>query len=224
MSHAGEALPIDDCWNHIGVRGDQTCVRLKEFLHCRNCPVFAEAARHIRQRNLPDDYRREWAAHFASAAIEADRADHSQLVFRLGQEWLALPTVAFDSVAEPSPIHRLPHRSSPLLLGIVNVDGQLMPCVSLAQLFGASLDSPQPVTLINQRRRLVLRAAGQHFAFHVDALHGIARHAKGDMKPPPANVNKGLQRYLNGVVEIDALVVGCLDLELVGFNLSRAMS
>ena len=27
--------PIDDCWNRIGVRGDASCARLVEYVHCR---------------------------------------------------------------------------------------------------------------------------------------------------------------------------------------------
>ena len=30
---------IDDCWNRIGVRGDASCPKLDDYVHCRNCPV-----------------------------------------------------------------------------------------------------------------------------------------------------------------------------------------
>ena len=35
---------IDDCWNRIGVRGDQSCPLLIEHIHCRNCALYAAAA------------------------------------------------------------------------------------------------------------------------------------------------------------------------------------
>ena len=34
-----------DCWNKIGVSGDLSCPELNTHIHCRNCPVFAAAAR-----------------------------------------------------------------------------------------------------------------------------------------------------------------------------------
>lgn len=37
-------VPIDDCWNRIGVRGDGSCPRLAGYIHCRNCPVHDAAA------------------------------------------------------------------------------------------------------------------------------------------------------------------------------------
>ncbi len=41
----GSDLPsVDDCWNRIGVRGDRSCPKLAEHIHCRNCPVHAAAA------------------------------------------------------------------------------------------------------------------------------------------------------------------------------------
>lgn len=41
-----DCQPGDDhCWSKIGVSGDRTCPELQSFVHCRNCPVFAAAAR-----------------------------------------------------------------------------------------------------------------------------------------------------------------------------------
>ncbi len=54
MSDALDALArlseVDDCWNRIGVRGDKTCERLAEHVHCRNCPVHAAAANRLLDR------------------------------------------------------------------------------------------------------------------------------------------------------------------------------
>ena len=38
---------IDDCWNRIGVCGDQTCPELTRFVHCHNCPVFSTASERL---------------------------------------------------------------------------------------------------------------------------------------------------------------------------------
>ena len=57
-------------------------------------------------------------------------------IFRLGREWLALPTHVCQEMAEMRPIHTLPHRSGPVLLGLVNIRGSIRLCVSLRELLG----------------------------------------------------------------------------------------
>ncbi|WYX25703.1 hypothetical protein WJ969_08370 [Achromobacter xylosoxidans] len=44
---------VDDCWNRIGIRGDKRCERLAGYVHCRNCPVYADAAKRILDRLPP---------------------------------------------------------------------------------------------------------------------------------------------------------------------------
>ena len=68
---------IDDCWNRIGVRGDGSCPELKQYVHCRNCPVYsagaADAARCRRAGQLPrrpdGAFRRAGAGRGARDAI-----------------------------------------------------------------------------------------------------------------------------------------------------------
>jgi chemotaxis-related protein WspD len=83
----------NDCWNQIGVAGDGTCPELEKVIHCRNCPVYSAGGRHLPEREPPEDYLREWTRALAEEKDEDKAADTlSVLIFRLGQEWLALPT------------------------------------------------------------------------------------------------------------------------------------
>src|SRR4051794_38534309 len=84
----------DDCWNRIGVSGDRSCPELAGFIHCRNCPVFASAARAFFDRPAPEGYLAEWNERLASAPATTaiDEATVSLLIFRLQDEWLALGT------------------------------------------------------------------------------------------------------------------------------------
>ena len=50
-----------DCWRHIGVSGDRTCPELSTFIHCRNCPVFAAAAKTFFDRAAPEGYLADWS-------------------------------------------------------------------------------------------------------------------------------------------------------------------
>ena len=104
---------LQDCWNQVGVQGDATCPRLAEVSHCRNCPVYASAAARLLHGEPPPEYLREWTDRLAQppAAPESTQSE-AVLIFRLGAEWLALPANCFQEVAEPRPVHTLPHRPS----------------------------------------------------------------------------------------------------------------
>ena len=205
---------IDDCWNRIGVNGDQSCPELAQVVHCRNCPVYAGAAQRNLQRPIDDAYRAEWAAHFRQPAVDTASADQAALVFRLGREWLALPAASIDAIAPVAASHKLPHRAKAGLLGI---DGaEAVDAAAGRHVFA---------------RLLVMQYEGQRFAMRVADLHGIARYRQADLAAPPATVNKGLERLVLGVLSIDeakatgarALRVGVLDAALLGHQLTRLL-
>jgi chemotaxis-related protein WspD len=218
------ALAIDDCWNRIGVSGDQSCARLATHIHCRNCEAYSGAAQRNLQRPVDAGYREEWASHFRQPQAQRAGSDQSALVFRIGREWLALPTLAVGSVAPVAPGHRLPHRSSAGLLGIVNVGGKLTPMMSLGALFGID-EQGAPAALGRHvfARLLVMQWEGQSFALPVADLHGIARYAQAGLTPPASTINKGLDRFLTGVLALGELRVGVLDAGLVGHQLTRLL-
>ena len=148
----------DDCWSHIGVSGDRTCPELSSFIHCRNCPVFATAARAFFDRPAPEGYLAGWSRWLAKS-VERDEGDEgggedeneaesheekvSVLIFRLGPEWLAFRTQTVAEVTTPRPVHRVPHRTNEVFLGLVNLQGQVQLCVSLHGLLGVTaMSSP----------------------------------------------------------------------------------
>jgi chemotaxis-related protein WspD len=138
-------VPIHDCWKLIGVEGDRTCRELLKFTHCRNCPVYSAAAIQLLDRPLPADYRRAGARHYAQQKKTGQATRLSAVLFRLANEWLALPTSVFQEVAALRTTHSLPHRHGGLLLGLVNERGELLICVSAARLLGIpSTEFPVP--------------------------------------------------------------------------------
>jgi chemotaxis-related protein WspD len=217
-------LDIDDCWNRIGVVGDQSCEKLKQFVHCRNCDVYAGAAQRNLQRAVGEDYKKDWAAHFRRAATDTERLDASCLVFRIGREWLSLPTTMFVSVAPTATPHRLPHRSVRGLGGIVNVGGTLYPCMSLAALLDIDESQGEAATDRHTFARLLLaRWEDQSYALPVADLHGILRYASGSVQAPAATINKGLSRFLTGVIAHEDMHIGVLDAALIGHQLARSL-
>ena len=134
--HSSAAVRVDDCWNRIGTRGDNTCPRLADHFRCLNCPVFAQSAARLLDRPLSDAdlvVRAESSAPRA-AAREASAQTQSALAFRVAGEWLALPTRVLREIDDIRAIHSLPHQRSRAVLGVVNVRGALTVAVSLGEL------------------------------------------------------------------------------------------
>ncbi len=127
---------VNDCWNRIGVGGDRSCPELREHVHCRNCPVYSAGAAELLDGDAPAGYLAEWTSHFAQPKRAEDIETRSIVIFRIGSEWLALPTSVVMEVANLLPIHSLPHRQSGAVLGLANVRGELLICVSLGQVVG----------------------------------------------------------------------------------------
>ena len=215
---AAAPVAIDNCWQRIGVRGDKSCPELRRHAHCHNCEVFSRAASQLLDRDIPEG--EEAAVAPAGTGIIA-RSSHSQsvLVFRLGSEWFALPTLVLDEVTGLRPIHSLPHRRNPTLLGLVNVRGELVICVSIAQLLiGAEQNSPQG-------RLIVAHHAGSRFAFPVDEVQYTHLYAEADLKPVPATVAQSISGFTRGLLSWRDKTVGRLDehalFEALGRGLAR---
>jgi len=226
--------PLHDCWSTIGVSGNGTCRELHIFVHCRNCPVYSAAGVQLLDRPLPADYRRERTNHFARAKTLTQPALTSVLIFRLGPDWLALPSTAFQEVAERRPIHTLPHRRGGVVLGLANVRGELLVCVSLAGLLGKESSSTLASGLSPRGRLLVVKRASHRLVFPVDEVFGIHRCHVGDIKEPPATIANSALTYTRGVfarppgmvtrAAEDERAVGLLDADLLFNALNLALA
>ena len=215
---------LDACWSRIGVAGDHSCEMLEKAVHCRNCPVYADAANRNLQRPVNQGYLRGWAEHFRAPQEAGQRHDSSCVAFRIGREWLALPTSMFHQIAPKAIPHRLPHRSARGLRGVVNAGGKLYPCISLADLLG--IDEAGGEARGGRHtfaRMLLVQWENQAYALPVAEMHGIIRYAADTLKPPAATINKGIERYLAGVLAHQDLQVGCLDDSLLGYQLARTL-
>jgi chemotaxis-related protein WspD len=225
MSAMADGLPaLDDCWNRIGVRGDATCVELLAQVHCRNCPVYSRQARLLLDRAQVHDLA-ETTRLFAADKQAAQRGEHSAFVFRVGPEWLALSTSVLDEIADLRPIHGLPHRRSGVVLGLANVRGELIVCVSLAQLLGieelAEGLHARGQSRVAVRRLLVVRERGLRLAFPVDEVHGTQPYDSSQLQAPPSTVARATASYTRAVLPWEGIAVGLLDEGLLFHSLNR---
>ncbi|OUM23772.1 chemotaxis protein CheW [Pseudomonas putida] len=161
---------IDDCWNRIGVHGDKQCPLLERHVHCRNCDVYAAAATRLLDRYaLMQDHQA------AVAQPVEENTGRSMLLFRLGEEWLALATASLAEIAPLQAVHSLPHQRSRLLQGVANVRGALVPCLSLADLLGVQADTAEQRSGRAMPRMLILAAEGGPVVMAVEEIDGIHR-------------------------------------------------
>lgn len=215
---------VRTCWGEIGVYGNGSCAKLRACIHCRNCPVYSNAGARLLDRPLPRDYRRDWTKHFAQRKQLAVRNSTSALLFRLGAEWLALPTAAFQEVAERRRMHSLPHRRQGFVLGLANIRGELLICVSLGYLLGLERAPSPAMPRASCNRLLVANWDGFRFLFPVDEVHGTHRFDLQELKPPPATVAKSNPSYTQGVFFWQQKAVGFLDADLLFSAFNRSLT
>jgi chemotaxis-related protein WspD len=199
--------PAQQCWNRIGVRGDRSCPELLTVTHCHNCPVFAAAGRKFLDAPSPPGYLAEWTARLATRDELREGEETSVLVFRLGDEWLALPVAVLVEVTRPRPAHRIPHRAG-LLAGMVNVRGELHLCVRLDLLLGV----PAGANGDEDARRLVMiRRGPDTWAFAADEVDQVHRVLLPDLAAAAPTLARAQVKLTRGVFPHGARSVGLLD-------------
>ncbi len=225
------AVAVDDCWRRIGVLGDGSCPQLATHIHCRNCPAYSRAALTLLDNlstgevSLPD-------SDAAQAVATARGPAMSCLVFRIGDEWLALPAGALALVTAPCPVHSLPHRRHAAVLGLASVRGNLLVCISLARLLG---QDPAAGTAANAAanakgsaghgaRLLVLGQGRTAIALPVDEVTGIERIAEADLQPLPTTLSRASSHYTRALLESGGHSVGLLDPALLQQALTRSLA
>jgi chemotaxis-related protein WspD len=215
-------LTIDDCWNRIGIAGDRSCPELERHIHCRNCPVFAEAAKGFFDRPAPEGYLAEWSRLLAVPTSPADSKDLSILIFRLGNEWLALRTHVVVEVTTPRLVHRIPHRSNDILVGLVNLRGQLQLQVSLHGLLGVDTSSlAVPTASASEHggapdmghapRLIVIKRDGHSWVFLAEEVLGVHRFAVSRLIGVPSNLANPENSFSQAVIHWREKSVGYLD-------------
>jgi chemotaxis-related protein WspD len=224
---AGSDPPIlNACWTSIGVRGDASCPELKQYVHCRNCPVYSAGAMQLLDGHAPADDLALRTSQFAMPKPVRELNTQSIVIFRVDSEWLALPTVCVTEVANLLPVHTLPHRSTGVVLGLASVHGELLVCVSLGRMLGLepSAGGPRTVSRDAHRRLLVIRRDQVRAVCPVDEVHGIHRFHPRELKDVPATLARATATYSKAVLEWRERSVGLLDHELLFHSLKRSVA
>ena len=202
-ANSADDAVLDDCWNRIGIRGDRSCSRLEQFVHCHNCDIYADAAKHILDRyqlHRQDDGDTQVNTPAAPEPVVTE----SFLVFRLGEEWLGLPVRALVEVAPLQLIHSLPRRRSASVLGVSNVRGALVAVLALGSLLG--LDEAAASSGRSTARMLIIGSASEgNVVCPVDEVSGVHAVPSALLSP------RGSGKYSRGIFQWQSRSVRLLD-------------
>jgi chemotaxis-related protein WspD len=158
-------------------------------------------ARDFFNRQAPPQYLEEWVQRLAQPEERVEQDLQSLLLFRLHDEYLAVQTRTLVEVTLPQQIHTIPHRTNDVVLGLVNIRGQLRICVSAHGLLGVASpaaneptgrsEAPRAVQLeTSQQRMLILHERSEQWVFPVEAVLGVHRLPVTGFRPVPATFGK----------------------------------
>lgn len=215
-----DAQAIDDCWNRIGIHGDKSCPLLSEHIHCRNCAVYSTAATRLLDRYaLQQDDRVQ-----VSNTVESEVKTRSLLMFRLGEEWLGLATRSLVEVAPLQAIHSLPHQRSGALLGVANVRGALVACLSLVELLGLDGISNVASGTRAMPRMLIIAAHGGPVVVPVDEVDGIHAIDEQILDAASRSGTQASAKYTRGVLQFKGRSLRWLDEEQLLSAVTRSLT
>jgi len=209
------------CQREIGTWGDRSCEMLSCYVHCRNCPQYSNFGRTLLDREMPEGYRREMSEELAALAATPAEDTTSVVVFRVLSEWFALRTVIFHEITVSQRPYVLPFRSGGVLAAMVNVNGELLLCVSLQAVLG--LSSEEKPELGDSPRLCVVGRGPERFAFGVDEVLGVRRVSGSKLRAVPVTLAKSPSGQTTWCFELEGRNIGLLDEKKLFNSLDRSL-
>jgi len=209
------------CWREIGITGDRSCELLDTYVHCRNCPQYSHLGRTLFDREMSGDFRREVTDELAAATATVAEEVVSVLVLRTGSEWFALRSLVLEEIMAYQKPYALPFRSGALLTGLVNVNGELILCISLEAALGLRTEEKSEAG--GRPRLCVVRSGSERFAFNVDDVLGVRRVPCAELQAVPVTVAKSPSALTTSCLELDGYSVGLIDDRRLFDSLDRSL-
>ena len=169
----------------------------------------------------PPEYLDEWIERLAQPEQSVEHDLLSLVIFRLHEEYLAVRTCCLVEVTLPQWTHVIPNRSNDVILGLVNIRGQLRICVSAHRLLGVEPaatgqqthrdeTADDPIAANAKLRMLILHEQSEQWAFPVEEVLGVHRLPATDLRPVPSTFgNAGA--FSQSVFNWEGHTVGYLD-------------
>ena len=181
----------------------------------------AVGARAFFDRQPPPQYLDEWVERLAQPEQLFEQDLLSLVIFRLHEEYLAVQTGCLVEVTLPQPIHTIPHRSNDVVLGLVNIRGQLRICVSAHGLLGVAIAASSQQTHhadalhgahpeSSPQRMLILHERSEQWVFPVEEVLGVHALPATALRPVPSTFGKA-GAFSQSVFDWEGHTVGYLD-------------
>lgn len=129
------------------------------------------------------------------------------LLFTMGEPRYALNLSVVERVVQAVEIMPLP-KAPPLVLGVINVQGQIIPVVDIRECFGMAA---REITLSDQF--ILARTSKRRVAVVADAVSGIHELTDGQLVPAD-EVLPGAE-FIRGVAKLDDALVLICDLDQI---------
>ncbi|HEC29583.1 MAG TPA: hypothetical protein ENI65_08355 [Gammaproteobacteria bacterium] len=202
---------INDCWNKIGVwrRGDDICSRLEYVIHCRNCDTYIENGLNLLDRAIPDGYIQSNTRLYRESKNDEDTTTVSCIIFRIDDEWFAFNTFVLDKINENENVHSIPHNKNSLLLGLVNIMGELEICLSLKPLVFTGVREPSADN--GTGRMMVISLESGKYVIKVDEIMGIFRISSNEMGQAPVSLTMSANNLISSVFEHNKFHIGLIN-------------
>lgn len=138
----------------------------------------------------------------------AEQDGRAFVIFRLGSERYGLPIERVQSIIRferPTPVPRAPE----VVMGVLNLRGQVIPVIDLSRRFGASVLAPSATTRI-----VVAEGESGRVGLAVDEANEVVTIPLDAIKPAPDSVlTAETAEAFEGVAERDGEIVILLDLD-----------
>jgi chemotaxis-related protein WspD len=182
----------------------------------------AEAARRFLDRPAPAGYLDAWARSLTRALFEERAADERvAIVFRLGEDLLALDVGCVREVHRPRRVHRVPGRSNEVFRGLTCLRGELVLAADLHAMLGA----PRPAAPPQSARTVRIEDGGAAWAFDVDELLDVKRYDAAQVSRPQVTVAKSPAHFTDGLVPLgEGRHAARLDAQRLFAGLARSLA
>ena len=178
------------CWRNIGVwsQGGTRCEKLEGVVHCRNCEVFSATAKTVlrRESSETDLFERSLELYNASD-FKQHLGDISVLPFRVGDTWLCVYPSQIVSIAKKANVHRIPHRRSTFVRGLVPVDGAIYTCIYFDSLVGSTKKPEKELSSKTALpgvfgRIIIVQTPKKRLAIEVDEVRSVTLFSENEFK------------------------------------------
>lgn len=169
-------------------------------------------------RPQPENYGTEWLESLKTQATEDFPSGRSLLVFRIANEWLALPSHCIKEITQSTYIHKLPHATTSVLLGISNVHGELLVTISMQSFLELPDTSPasiQPQKTCQFARNIIMEVNKNIIVFPVNEIYGLTQIELSSLESPPISIVKSMKNYCIGIFPLNDLFIGLLNETLI---------